>query len=123
MRMVPTDDILLTSDLLHLLHELLLEDGVDGFDRDSGSHLRHGEDIDDCDGVLVDDFAHHEAHDFEGHSSATMLHHFEQGETRDVDLLASVWLVHIDAGLGHLTSTAHTLHHHQPLHVHLLFRS
>ena len=118
MGMVPSDDILIATDLLHHVHELLLIDWVNRLDGDCRSHLRHREDIDDSDGVVVDDLAHHEAHDFERHTSSAMLHHLQQRERRDVDLLRCVVHFAIHAGLGHL-SHAHALHHHQSLHVHL----
>ena len=119
--MIPADHVLLATHLLHLFHELLLEDRVDRLDGDCGTHLRHGEDINHRDGVLVHDLAHHEAHNLERHTCATMLHHLEERETGDVDLLTRVWLLLVHAWLGHLTTSAtHALHLHQPLQVHFL---
>ena len=110
--MVPAYNVLLTSDLFHFFHEFLLEDGVDRLDGDGRSHLRHGEDIDDGDGVVVNDLTDHQAHDFERHTRTTMLHHLEERERGDVDLLCGIVLFHVDAGLRSLTAS-HALHSHQ----------
>ena len=110
--MIPSNDVLVAPNLLHLVHELLLEDGVDRLNGDSRTHLRHGKDINDRDRIVVDDFTNHETHDFEGHARAAMLHHLEQREGRDVNLLSRIILLHVDTGLGSLP-TAHSLHSHQ----------
>ena len=80
MRVIPPYNILVAPDLFHLVHELLLENGIDRLNGDCRSHLRHGKDINDSDGVIVNDFADHETHDFERHASPAVLHHFEQGK-------------------------------------------
>jgi len=81
MRMVPADAVLVAADLLHHVHELLLVNWINGLNRNCGSRLRHGEDIDHRDSVVVNDLAHHQTHDFEWHSSLTMLQHLEQSKT------------------------------------------
>lgn len=78
--MVPAHDILVSTHLLHLIHELLLEYRVDRLDRHRGSLLRHREDIDHGDCVVIYDLTHHEAHNFKRHTSTAVLHHFQKRE-------------------------------------------
>ena len=78
MWVIPTDYILLSTHLLHLIHEFLLKYRIDRLDWHSCSHLRHWKDIYDCNGVIIDDLSDHEAHDFEGDTGSAMLHHFKQ---------------------------------------------
>ena len=80
MRVIPADDVLFSPHLFHLIHEFLLEDWVDRLYRHRGTHLRHGEHIDDSDRIVVYDLADHQAHDFEGNTSSAMLHHLKKGE-------------------------------------------
>ena len=115
MRMIPADNVLLATHLLHHVHKLLLEDGVNGLDRDCCTHLRHRKDIDHSDCVVVNDLTHHESHDFEGHTSATMLHHLKQRQRGDVDLLSGIILVEVGTRRDLLST--HTLHHHHLLQI------
>lgn len=62
-----------------------MEYGIDGFDADAGSTLRHGEDVDYADGVVVHKFAEHETHYFHRNTGAAMAKHLEEGEGGDVD--------------------------------------
>ena len=113
MRMVPADHVLIAAHLLHLVHKLLLEDRVDRLDGHCRTLLRHREDIDDCDRVVVNDFTDHEAHDFEGHTSPAMLHHLQERERRDVNLLSRIVLLEISTRWDSLAAHAsHTAHHH-----------
>lgn len=94
--MVPADDDLRAAGLLEHVEHLGLEDGVDGLDGDAGAALRHGEHVDDLDGVVVDKLAQHEPHDLHGHAGAAVLEHLEQRERRDVHGLGGVH----DGGVG-----------------------
>lgn len=76
MRVVPPNTTLIATYLLHHVHELLLVDGIDRLNRDCGAHLRHWEDIDDAYCVVIVDLTNHQTHNFKGHTSCTMLHHF-----------------------------------------------
>jgi hypothetical protein len=67
------------------IHHLGLKDGIYGFDGNAGAGLWHGEDIHDPNGVVVDKLAQHQAHDFHGHTGATVPKHFEESEGGDVD--------------------------------------
>ena len=62
MRVVPSHDHFGSSGLLQHIEHLGLEDGVDGFDADAGARLRHGEDVDHADGVIVDELPQHQSH-------------------------------------------------------------
>ena len=77
MRVIPANNVLIAPNLLHFVYELLLKDGIDRLNGDSRSHLRHREDINDCDCVVIHDLANHQTHDFEWNTSSAMLHHFE----------------------------------------------
>lgn len=46
MRVIPPDDHLGPTRLLQHVQHLCLKDVIDGFDRDRGSGLRHGKDVD-----------------------------------------------------------------------------
>ena len=58
----------LPAGLLEHVKHVCLEDVVNGLDADPSPALRHGEDVDDPDGVVVDKLAEHEAHDLHGHA-------------------------------------------------------
>jgi len=88
--MVPSDDHLGSAGLLEHIEHLRLKHGVDGLDGDAGARLRHGEDVDDFDGVVVDKVAQHEAHHLHGDARAPVLEHFQQREGGDVDGLGRV---------------------------------
>lgn len=62
--MVPSDDLFRTTCLLQHVEHHLLEDVVDGLDRDSRTRLWHGEDIGDLHSVLVNELSEHETHNF-----------------------------------------------------------
>lgn len=87
---IPADDDLWAAGLFEHVKHLGLEDWVDGLDGDARSALRHGEDVDDLDCVIVDEFAEHEPHDLHGDSGAAVLEHLEQRERGDVDGLCGV---------------------------------
>ena len=90
--MVPPDNIFGSLSLLEQVEHVLLVGRVEGFDRNQVPALRHGEHVHHLDGVVVDDFPQHQAHDFDGHSGSAMLEHFEEGEWRNLDLLGGVRL-------------------------------
>ena len=77
--MIPANDNLLSADKLKRLKHLSLVGGVDCLNTDCGLQLRHGEDINDLNRVLVDEFAKHDPHHFERNATAAVLHHFKQG--------------------------------------------
>jgi len=58
----------LPAGLLEHVKHVCLEDVVNGLDADPSPALRHGEDVDDPYGVVVDELAEHEAHDLHGHA-------------------------------------------------------
>jgi len=78
MRVVPPNADLVPPDLLHHVHEFLLVHWIHSLNTNSGSTLRHGEYIDDTDGVVVVDLADHEAHHFERNTRSGVLKHFKQ---------------------------------------------
>ena len=90
MGMVPADTDLVSSDLLHHFHEVGLVNRVNRFYTNGGSCLRHGENIDNCDSVVIMDLSHHQAHHLEGDSCTGVLQHLQKGQTTDVDLLTSI---------------------------------
>jgi hypothetical protein len=61
--------------LLEHLDHPRLEDVVDRLDGDGRARLRHREDVDDLDRVLVHELAEHEAHDLHRHAGAPVLEH------------------------------------------------
>lgn len=63
MGVVPSDDDLCSLGLLEHVEHVLLVDWIHRFNRDGGSALGHGEDVDYLDGVVIDDLADEEAHD------------------------------------------------------------
>ena len=62
MGVVPADDHLGPSGLLQHVEHLGLEDGVDGFNADAGSGLRHGEHVDHAHRVVVHELSQHQTH-------------------------------------------------------------
>lgn len=62
----------LPSCLPQHLHHLGLENRVYGFDANACSALRHGEDVHDANGEVVDEVTEHETHDFHGDTGATV---------------------------------------------------
>ena len=75
MRVVPTDAALVTTNLFHHFHKLLLVHWIHRLHRDCCAHLRHWENIDHIDCVVVVNLANHETHNFKRNSRCTMLHH------------------------------------------------
>jgi len=112
MRMVPSDAALISAYLFHHVHEGLLIDWVNRFNRDRSSHLWHREDINDSDGVIIMDFSNHKTHDFKWDTCSAMFQHFQKCETRYVDLFSCVILgdFHAWLHLGTHSSATHTLH-------------
>jgi len=112
MRVIPTYATLVSTNLFHFVHKLLLINRIHWFDRDCCSSLRHWEDIDHCNCIIIMDFAHHQAHNFEWNTSPAMFKHLQKGQTWNIDLLACIVLWHLCSWL-HLwsTSTAHALQH------------
>lgn len=58
----------LPAGLLEHVKHVCLENVVDGLDADPSPALRHGEDVDDPDGVVIDELPEHEAHNLHGHA-------------------------------------------------------
>lgn len=56
---------------------------IDRFDSDRCPRLRHGEYVDYLHGVLVDEFAQHQPHDFHWYASTTVFKHLEKRSIRD----------------------------------------
>ena len=104
--MVPTDCNLISADLLHHLHELLLVHSVNGLNTDGGSSLGHGEYINHCNGIVIDYIADHQAHDLEGDACPCVLEHFDQSQGRDIDLFSGVMLRLVNSWLPGSHSTA-----------------
>ncbi len=114
MRVVPTDTTLVTTYLLHHVHKLLLVNWINWFDRDCSTHLRHREDINNANCVVIVDLANHKTHDFKGNSRCAMLHHFQKSERADVDLFTGVILGHLNSswsGSAASCATSHSCHH------------
>jgi hypothetical protein len=72
-RMVPPDAIFHSTSDSEQLDHLLLVNGVDAFDWDAARCLGHGEDVDNFDGVVINDIANQETHDLEGNACPRML--------------------------------------------------
>mmetsp|Transcript_51009 Transcript_51009/g.119886 ORF Transcript_51009/g.119886 Transcript_51009/m.119886 type:complete len:328 (+) Transcript_51009:455-1438(+) len=77
-RVVPAYDHLRPPRLLEHVEHLGLEDGVDRFDAHPRARLRHGEDVDALDGVLVHKLAEHQTHHLHRHARAAVLEHLQQ---------------------------------------------
>lgn len=75
MGVIPTNTHLISANLLHHVHELLLENGINWFDTDRCSFLRHRENINHCDCVVVVNFSNHKSHYFERNTWTSMLQH------------------------------------------------
>ena len=74
--MIPTDHYCVVADYFEILEHLRLVSGVDSFHTHSRLELRHGEDINHVDGVLIDVFPQHDPHHFEGYTATTVPKHF-----------------------------------------------
>ena len=90
MGVVPAHHHLASAGLLEHVEHLGLVDRIDGLDADGRAGLRHAEDVDAVDGVVVDELAEHQAHDLHGHPGPAVLEHLEQGEGGYVHLLYGV---------------------------------
>lgn len=112
MWVIPPNATLLSANLFHHVHEGLLVDRVDRFNRDGGAHLRHGEDINDSDGVVIVNFSHHQTHDFKWNACSTMFKHFEESKTWNIDLFSCIILGNFCTWLrlGSTHRTTHSLH-------------
>lgn len=77
-RVVPTYTTLVTTNLLHHLHKLLLVYWINRLHGDSGTHLWHGKNIYYTDRVVVVNLTNHETHNFKGNTCGTMLHHLKE---------------------------------------------
>jgi hypothetical protein len=77
MWVIPTDTTLVTTNLLHHVHELLLINWIDWFDRDCSTHLGHWKDVHDANCVVIMNLANHQTHHFKRDSRCAMLHHFK----------------------------------------------
>mmetsp|Transcript_10239 Transcript_10239/g.21461 ORF Transcript_10239/g.21461 Transcript_10239/m.21461 type:complete len:286 (+) Transcript_10239:190-1047(+) len=106
---IPPHDHLAPPRLLEHIEHFRLEDGIDGLDADRRSGLGHGEDVDAVDGVVVDELAEHEAHDFHGDAGAAVFEHFEEGEGGDVDFFGAVRGGGVGGLVGH-ASSGHSAH-------------
>ena len=76
MWVVPSDTALISANLFHHVHESLLIDWINRFNRDCSSHLWHWEYINDGDGVIIMNFSNHKTHDFKWDSCSAMFQHF-----------------------------------------------
>lgn len=90
MGMVPTDNHFGTTGLLEHVKHLCLEDGIDGFDGYASSTLRHGENINDGYGVVIDELTQHESHDFHGDPCSSVFEHFQESKGGNVDGLSGI---------------------------------
>mmetsp|Transcript_19836 Transcript_19836/g.54762 ORF Transcript_19836/g.54762 Transcript_19836/m.54762 type:complete len:352 (+) Transcript_19836:2-1057(+) len=89
-RVVPAHDHLGPACLFQHVEHLCLENWINGLHAHAVAGLGHREDVANADGVVVDEFAKHQAHHLHGHSRAAVLQHLQQGQRGDVDLLRCV---------------------------------
>lgn len=64
--MVPANHYLILANNFEVFKHLRLVGRVDSLNTDRGLQLRHGEDIDDLNRVLVYELSQQDSHDFEG---------------------------------------------------------
>ena len=72
MGVIPPNDGFRPSGLFQHFEHFRLENVIDGFDGDRRPGLRHREDIDNLNGIVVHEFAQHETHDLHWHSGSAM---------------------------------------------------
>ena len=106
MGVIPSNTHLISANLLHHIHELLLENRIYWFYTDSSSFLGHREDVNNSDCIIIMNLSHHQAHDFKWNSSSRVLQHFQKGQRRDINLFTSVRLGNFSSwGLSSSSST------------------
>lgn len=113
MRVIPADAALVTTNLLHHVHELLLVNRIYWLNRDCGTHLRHWEYINYVDCVVIVNLTNHETHNFKRNACSTVLHHLKKSEWADVDLFTRIVLGHFNSWCSRSatsTCSAHLSH-------------
>lgn len=83
------------SCLLQHVHHLGLEDWINSFDGYASTTLWHSKDVHHTDGVVINKFTQHQAHDFHRNASTAMPQHLEEGKGRYVDGFRVIYLLRV----------------------------
>jgi len=105
MGMVPADTYLVSTHLLHHVHEFCLVNWINGLNTDSGTHLWHGEHVNAGDGIVILDFTDHKSHDLKWDTSSWMLQHLQKGQRGNITLFARIRKRHISSWLWSSSSS------------------
>merc|ERR1712228_570999 len=90
--MVPSNNHFRSSSLTQHIQHFSLEYWINGLNRNTRTRLWHCENIGYSHSKVINKFAQHKTHNFKGYSRPTMFHHFQQGQTGNVNLFSRIIL-------------------------------